>query len=168
MEWYKFDIAAYRQATQGLNCREHGIYRRLLDLYYTLEGPLLNDLRQLKQTLNCGSKYDHQAIVTVLSRYFILDASTNHYHNTRADREIAEYKVRSDKNKVNAHIRWNGANGNANGNASAMPIQTNIHTKKHDACMAYLDNGQKCGKPTDNKLGAQWLCRDHHPYLNKP
>src|SRR5690242_18591112 len=98
MEWYKFDIAAYRQATQSLTLREHGIYRRLLDHYYTLEGPLINDLRRLKQELNCVDRWDHQALIKVLSAYFILDQSTNHYHNQKADKEIADYKARQDKN----------------------------------------------------------------------
>jgi len=166
MEWYKFDIAAYRQATQALDCREHGIYRRLLDLYYTIEGPLLNDLRRLKQELNCRSKYDHQALINVLSAYFILDASTNHYHNPKADKELIDYKARQEKNKANAHIRWNGANGNANGNASAMPIQTDIHTKKQTACGYLLENGQKCeeGHSFWTRHGKGNGCSKHGPF----
>jgi len=170
MEWYKFDIAAYRQATQGLSIREHGVYRRLLDLYYTIEGPIFNDLRYIKQELRCSDRWDHQALINVLSTYFILDPSTNHYHNKKADKELIEYIERRDKNRANANTRWKHANGNANGNASAMPIQTDIHTKKQAAhfCQQYVDNGNKCGEPTTLRLGSQWLCRPHHPYLKDP
>ena len=164
MEWYKFDIIAYRQATQGLNLREHGIYRRLLDLYYTLEGPLLNDHRRLKSELMCVDRWDHQALIKVLSTYFILDPSTNHYHNLKADKEIADYKERSGKNKANAAVRWNHANRNANGNAVAMPIQTNKQTYKQDACGFVLQNGQKCNKPAIGRTSGQWHCREHDPY----
>ena len=161
MDWYKFDIAAFRQATQQLNMREEGVYRRLLDRYYTLEGPLINDLRRLKQELNCVDRWDHQALIKVLSTYFILDASTNLYHNKKADTVIADYKERQDKNRVNANARWNGANRNASGNASAMPIQTNIYIKKEDACCALLENGQKCGKPGHFGKAGKWHCQEH-------
>ena len=168
MEWYKFDIAAYRQATQGLNAREHGIYRRLLDLYYTLEGPLLNDHRRLKSELMCVDRWDHQALIKVLSTYFILDPSTNHYHNAKADKEIADYKERTGKNRANANARWNHANRNANGNATAMPIQTNKHTNIEKACGYLLKDNTKCGKPGVEITNHQWHCREHDPYPRKP
>ena len=166
MEWYKFDIAAYRQATQGLSLREHGIYRRLLDLYYTLEGPILNDLRYIKQELKCVDRWDHQALIKVLSTYFILDASTNHYHNKKADEEIIEYNDRKEKNRDNANKRWNGASRNANGNATAMPIQTDIHTNRHWAQLCcFKVNGKPCGQPIAywSRHGNKGHCRQHGP-----
>ena len=164
MDWYKFDIAAYRQATQGLSLREHGIYRRLLDLYYTIEGPLLNDLSSLKHELKCSDRWDHQALINVLSTYFILDPSTNLFHNKKADIELAEYKARKAKNQANANTRWGHATRNATGNAVAMPIQTNIQTNKKGACST-LENGQTCGDKNTTLLNNQWVCTRHHPYL---
>ena len=166
MEWYKFDIAAYRQATQSLNLREHGIYRRLLDLYYMLEGPIFNDLRYIKQELKCVDRWDHQALIKVLSTYFILDTSTNHYHNPKADKELIDYNIRKSKNRANANIRWNNANGNATGNASAMPIQTYKHTNNEKPrCCAILENGKPCNQPSAfwNVHGTKGHCKEHGP-----
>ena len=165
MEWYKFDIAAYKQATQGIDLRDDAVYRRLLDLYYSLEGPLINDLQWLKHELKIGDRWGHHSLITVLSRYFILDTSTNHYHNQKADKEIADYKVRQGKNRDNANVRWNGANRNAIGNATAMPIQTNKQTNSAQRCCSKSNEGKDCGQPSVfwNKDGSKGHCREHGP-----
>ena len=175
MEWYKFDLVAYDRATADLNLREHGVYRRLLDLYYQSEKPLLNNRQWLVRQLSIGHKWDSQALVKVLSRYFILDTSDGCYHNSRADAEIAEYKGRSEQNRVNAKHRWNGADGNASRTATAMPIQTvqTVHTKTlekpaskpvDNSCQHHMENGEVCGKVGTHKLhpsSKDWFCRIH-------
>lgn len=165
MDWYKFDIAAFNRATQGLTPREIGVYHRLLNLYYMDEGPFINDPSWLNHHVINGDRWDYQALIKVLSTFFHLDDQTNRYHNPRADEEIADYKAKRDKNKANANVRWGHATRNATGNASAMPKEEKRREYiRDDACGAYLDNGQKCGKPSMGKTAGQWHCREHDPY----
>lgn len=164
MDWYKFDLLAYRHATHNLKPLEDLAYRRLLDLYYQYESPLPNDLDWIRLELHWKHKSALQPLSNVLSKYFSLDAQDNHWHNARADREIAEYKERSGKNKANADKRWNGANRIATALPVAMPKQTYIQTKKEATCVYKLENGQTCNKTASGITNHQPHCYQHDPY----
>lgn len=96
MQWYKFDIGAYRLETHGLPDAEDLAYRRLMDLYYQEEGPLHNDEKALCDSIGL----DWDCIVPVLQRFFLLNEANQWVHpdwqqdiNRRHDRALLNAKA---------------------------------------------------------------------------
>lgn len=87
MNYFKFHIGDYLKHTAHLSLLEHGIYFRLLMLYYTRSGPLPScnsDVYRLMGTLHWR---DRSSIDRVLNEFFVL--LEDGWHNLRADKEIA-------------------------------------------------------------------------------
>ena len=174
MDWYKHDIGAYRRATSRLKPLAHGVYRLLMDEYYSGQGPLPDDWSALYRIAGAQTEAEKATVRTVADQYFPKNGD-GFRHNERCDEELDEYRARSLKNKANSQRRFDKPvdhrMDNRMDHPPAHPLdhtnkETNIQRNK-DACMAYLQNGQKCGQPASSKLGAQWLCPEHHPYLSK-
>lgn len=66
MKWYKFEVAKYRQKTEGLADAEDLAYRRLLDLYY-LNETIPTDRQLLVELVGL----DWDCIEPVLQRFFV-------------------------------------------------------------------------------------------------
>ena len=105
MEWYKHDISAYRRSTSRLKLLAHGVYRLLMDEYYSGQGPLPEDYATLYRV--CGAQTDHEKTVvrTVADQYFPVNGDGLR-HNERCDEELAEYRARVDKNRANSRRRF--------------------------------------------------------------
>ena len=164
MDWYKHDITAYKRHTRSLTPTQHGIYRMLLDEYYATQSPLPEDQNYLALVCRCVTKRDKLALNVVLAMFFPLNGDGSR-HNARADEEIHDYIERCSTNRTAARSRY--AVPSQSGEHANRSLETDRHTKRHGAhaCEQYLDNGKKCGEPTELRLGNQWLCRPHHPYL---
>ena len=91
MNYYKRHLGDYARDTGHLSALEHGVYNLLLDWYYVNEKPIPLD-KAVK--IARGNPEETQS---VLSEFFVLgDAGWTHNY---ADREIAKYRVKADRNR---------------------------------------------------------------------
>jgi len=123
MHYYKRHIGDYIKDTSHLSLLEHGIYARLLDVYYTLEGPIPDD--QVARLIGARSPEEGVAMHILLREFFTFEDGC--WRQARCDAELAKYDEKSDKAKKSAVARWKSCERNANalpthseGNADAM------------------------------------------------
>lgn len=102
MNYYERHIGDYLKDTAHLSLLEHGVYTRLMDVYYTKEtGIPVIDVARL---VGARSKDEKQALDAVLKEFFVSDADA--YRQARCDREIARYKEKQEKAQRSANARW--------------------------------------------------------------
>lgn len=97
MHYYQFNIKSHSYATKHLSNMEDLAYRRLLDLYYDGEEPLLNDVKKLAKKI--GMRDFQSEIDEVLSEFFLVEGDT--FRHEKADKEIAVYHSKADTARVN-------------------------------------------------------------------
>ena len=85
MNYFSFHIGDYAVHTRYLSLMEDLAYRRLLDLYYTLEGPIpsLDPAREIGMA---GYELD---VAAVLRKFFV--EIEGFWHSARCNEEIAKY-----------------------------------------------------------------------------
>lgn len=88
MNYYERHIGDYLKDTSHLSLLEHGIYGRLLDVYYTREGAIPDP--QSARLIGARSKEEREALTAVLSEFFEL--IDGHWHQGRCDAEIEAYR----------------------------------------------------------------------------
>ncbi len=93
MNYYEHHIGDFLKKTAHLSAIEDGIYRRLLDRYYTIEAPLPADLRECCKLARANSKSERDAVKAMLGEFFSLE--DDGYHQRRADEEIAKYLAKT-------------------------------------------------------------------------
>ena len=161
MEWIKWDIHAFRRDTASLTLREIGVYLSLLLVYYRMNGPLPTDLRWLKNETNCRDRWDHQALIKVLSLYFQI-ADDGFYHNKRADKELIEYKRRQEASYHANRIRWD-----SEPHSEPDSLNNTVHTKKilRESPKRRICEVKGCNKPFrfETIHGSHPRCEDHWP-----
>lgn len=91
MHYYKRHLGDYARDTGHLTALEHGIYTLLLDWYYVNERPIPPDKAV---RIARGNPQETQ---TVLEEFFEL--TENGWMHARAEREIAAYNARAEKNR---------------------------------------------------------------------
>jgi uncharacterized protein YdaU (DUF1376 family) len=65
MNYYSHHIGDYLSATAHLSLLEHGVYRRLIDVYYIHEAPLPAEVKQVYRLVGAKSKDEREAVDTV-------------------------------------------------------------------------------------------------------
>ena len=95
MNYYERHIGDYLKDTAHLSLLEHGIYTRLLDVYYTRECAL--DAGDVARLIGARSKDEKAALMVVLSDFFVLESGV--YVQTRCDREIERYQKKAAHNR---------------------------------------------------------------------
>jgi uncharacterized phage protein (TIGR02220 family) len=118
MNHYPHHIGDYLKDTAHLDPLEDGIYRRMLDLYYTQEGPLDANLSALCRRLRLDSRKHGEVVQQVLSEFFQVNEAGTHWHHKRCDSEIAKYQAKADANR-------------RNGKAGGRPKQTDEKPKNN-------------------------------------
>ena len=102
MNFYAFHIGDYASATRHLTWEEDCAYRRLLDVYYTREEPLPDDLRAICRLVVASAPEQRQAVEVVLHEFF--HQTEAGWISTRADREIDAMRVKqSAQEEKNQH-----------------------------------------------------------------
>lgn len=104
MNYYSHHIGDYLTATAHLSILEDGVYRRLMDRYYTTEQALPSDEVLLFRLLRARSDDEKDAVRVVLNEFFYL--SDGLWRHKRCDVEIAAYKAKSEKAIKSAEKRW--------------------------------------------------------------
>jgi uncharacterized protein YdaU (DUF1376 family) len=89
IDWYKFNFRDYRNETFGLPDAEDLAYRRLIDLYYTQEGPLPADKAVLERIV--ALEYD--CIHPVLIAYF--QRTEAGWAHGRMDQDLARRQAKA-------------------------------------------------------------------------
>ncbi len=105
MNYYQRHIGDYLRDTTHLSLLEHGVFGRLLDLYYLNEGPLTADISQLCRKVGAARAEEKAAVEIVLAEFFTLEDG---YRNRRADQEIAEFRrkeLKSDEKAAHENAR---------------------------------------------------------------
>lgn len=95
MHYYSFYLNDYKAATAHLTNGEDLAYRRVLDLYYELEGPIPLDTQRVSRRLRV-SKND---LETVLNDHFI--KTENGWMNERCESELQKYRLRQNNSRNN-------------------------------------------------------------------
>lgn len=98
MNYYERHIGDYLKDTAHLSLLEHGIYTRLLDVYYTRESALPDD--QVARLIGARSKDEKDALQAVLQEFFKLREGM--HVQDRCDREIARYSDKQTKARASA------------------------------------------------------------------
>ncbi len=100
MKFYPHHIGDYRSATAYLSNEEDICYRRLLEIYYDTERPIIPDTRLLSRQTRVS-----QAVVEdILQEFFTF--IDGFWHNGRADGEISRWYSKSASAKANIEKRW--------------------------------------------------------------
>jgi len=173
MYYYQHHIGDYRKDTQHLTLLEHGVYRQLLDLYYTQEKPLSLD-HAYNMRLICVRNADAQEAYKNVIKDFFIESDHGFFHK-RCDDEIKKFSEKSKKSSLAANKRWsNNANDmrthnerNANGipTKNQEPITNNQELlkekiKKETATASRL---AQSWEPTSQDIE---FCQSTRPDLN--
>lgn len=110
VNYYERHIGDYLKDTAHLSLLEHGIYSRLLDVYYTRETGI--DAGAAARLIGARSKDELSAMKTVLEEFFTLVDGV--WKQGRCDREIERYQDKQRKAKASADARWSHNERNAN------------------------------------------------------
>jgi uncharacterized protein YdaU (DUF1376 family) len=97
MNFYKRHIGDYIKKAGHLTLLEHGIYSRLMDVYYTREAGIPED--KAARLIGARSKDELQALANVLDEFFTLTDGT--WTQGRCEEEIGIASAKADKNREN-------------------------------------------------------------------
>jgi uncharacterized protein YdaU (DUF1376 family) len=114
MHYYQHHIGDFMRDTSNLTNDQLAVYMKMLWLYYDTEKPLPNNLFQLG--MKTGSRDDQVNLEGLLGMFFVLDMENQCWHHTRCDKEIAHYKLPTNKNfkdgakklKQPYYYKWEG------------------------------------------------------------
>lgn len=123
MNYYERHIGDYLRDTAHLSLLEHGIYTRLLDIYYTRESSIPKS--EAARLVGARTKEEREALASVLAEFFADDGAA--YRQERCEREIARLQAKRKKASESASLRW-AMQCERNANAS----QTHMRTSSED------------------------------------
>lgn len=121
MYYYAHHIGDFQRDTAMLTDHQTMTYLRMIWLYYDTEAPLPDDSTRL--SFKVGS--DPDTVYLLLDHFFERDGDV--WRHTRCDREIEQYRRKSDRAKAAAEKRWGNADAvptQCDRNADAVPTQT--------------------------------------------
>ena len=96
MNYYKRHIGDYMKDAAHLSLLEHGVFMRLMDVYYTREAPIPQ--AQAARLIGARSKEELAAMAVVLADFFTLVDGC--FVQGRCDREIAAMQAKQETNRV--------------------------------------------------------------------
>lgn len=94
--WYKRHIGDYMKDAGHLSLLEHGVYTRLLDVYYSREAPIPDD--QAARLIGARSKEERDALAYVLQEFFTLVDGA--WHQARCGRELVAMVSKAELNRA--------------------------------------------------------------------
>lgn len=95
MNYYKRHIGDYMKDASHLSLLEHGVYMRLLDVYYTRESAIPVD--QAARLISARSRDEREALSVVAGEFFtVVDGF---YKQTRCDFEISSMQQKAETNR---------------------------------------------------------------------
>ena len=118
MDWFKFHIRPYLDATEHLTLAEHGAYLRLLLAAYKTAKPLPSDLRRVFKIVSASTTQERRSTESVLKQFWIL--SDDGWTNPKVVEVLDDFRVRSERNRKNASEK--GASRPASRKPVAKPL----------------------------------------------
>lgn len=112
MNHFPFHIGDYLRDTGHLSLVEHGVYTRLLQLYYLNNGPLQVTVDDLVRKLCARTPDEREAVDRILREFF--SCCNGVWSHKRADKELEKFKNFTDQQRERATRRWSK-------NADGMP-----------------------------------------------
>jgi uncharacterized protein YdaU (DUF1376 family) len=116
MNYYERHIGDYLKDTAHLSLLEHGVYGRLLDVYYTRESAIPAD--QAARLIGARSKDELAALQVVLAEFFVQEENGD-WVQMRCEDEIKRYQDKQGKARASANARWSKHDAHSEGNANA-------------------------------------------------
>jgi uncharacterized protein YdaU (DUF1376 family) len=95
LNYYRLHIGDYLRDTAHLSLLEHGVYARLLQVYYTREAPIAD--AEKYRLIGARSAEEREAVDAVLIEFFALIDGL--WVQDRCDREIADYQSKAERNR---------------------------------------------------------------------
>jgi uncharacterized protein YdaU (DUF1376 family) len=105
VNYYNRHVGDYLKDTSHLTLLEHGIYSRLMDVYYVRESGLPQD--QVARLIGARSKEEISSLNSVLTEFFELASGIWVQH--RCEKEIEKFSDKSIKSKRSINTRWGNA-----------------------------------------------------------
>lgn len=104
MHTYPWHVGDFLKDCAHLNDTEELAYRRLIDLYYTQEGPIPNRTQWVAKRIRLVGQ--ETIVGSVLREFFDLkgDGVQGLWHQKRCDAEITKYQKRADANRKNGQL----------------------------------------------------------------
>ena len=99
MNYYSHHIGDYLLDTAHLSILEDGVYRRLIDRYYTTEKPLAKDEAALFRIIRARTNEEKEATRLILDEFF--DDTPGGWSHKRCNEEIELFQGKAEKNRVN-------------------------------------------------------------------
>lgn len=96
MNYYRLHIGDYLRDASHLSLLEHGVYTRLLQVYYARESPI-SDAEKYR-IVGARSDEEREAVDTVLDGFFVL--ADGKWSQSRCEREIAAYQDKAERNRA--------------------------------------------------------------------
>jgi uncharacterized protein YdaU (DUF1376 family) len=139
MNSYPRHIGDYLRDTGHLSLLEHGIYGRLLDLYYLNDGPIPGDIPGLCRKLGARSADEKAAVEAVVAEFFGR-SEAGLLTNKRCDEVLAKYRAFGEAQRERALKRYAKSTDGMPSAAQTLPTAAN---NLPTAC-------QPSGMPTNN------------------
>lgn len=111
MNYYPFHLGDYVSHTRHLSLLEDLAYRRMLDMYYITEEPLLLEPERVARLI--GMREHVREVSDVLDEFF--EKTDDGYVNKRCDKELAIYQAKADRAKSANKARWGASRAAAHG-----------------------------------------------------
>ena len=108
MDWYPRYYRDYMTDTAQLSLTEHGAYALLLDHYYAIEQPLIEDVVVAYRICSALTTGEQEAVEAVLTQFFPVNGDGCR-HNARADKELERRQAISARRSA-AGVRGGKAN----------------------------------------------------------
>lgn len=110
MMFIQWHVGDWISSTAIMSATERGVYFDLLIRYYSEERPLMQE--ECTRIARAYDEHEREAMQYVLKKHFTLEDGV--YRHNRCEKEIAEFRVRSEKRSRAAKIRWSkGDNGSS-------------------------------------------------------
>ena len=131
MHYYQHHIGDFIRDTSRLSDSQCMAYMRLLWLYYESEKSIENDIDAIAFKIGANASDAHQ----ILKHFFFLH-DDGLWHQARCDKEIIEFRGKSEKAKNSANARWINANvmrthSERNANATVLDANHEPVTSNH-------------------------------------
>jgi uncharacterized protein YdaU (DUF1376 family) len=131
MNFYKRHIGDYIKKAGHLTLLEHGIYARLMDVYYTREAGIPED--KAARLIGARTKEEVQALSNVLDEFFTLVDGV--WTQGRCEEEIGIASAKADKNRENGakggRPRKSASESKPNGNPNGFDFENHVGSEKN-------------------------------------
>jgi len=127
MKHYPRHIGDYLRDTGHLTLLEHGVYGRLLDIYYAGDGPIQMDFDTLARKITARSAEEKAALQAILAEFFTA-SETGAWVNKRCEATLAKYKTFGDQQRLRIQKRYGKSTDNVPTVQESLPAEEMPYT----------------------------------------